>query len=694
MDPELLKMLQGIRPDATRVNTSRAGAPPRTLVQALLTLDAEEKKRGETAGPEYTAFHIRQATGRDFPPAEVAVVRSQIKHKDPLVSGIVRSAAQGMTANFSDEMLGALSKPAQERARMQQEIFATEHPVLSTAAGIPAAVMNPLLRMLPFKARTAGQAFKQGAAAGGGTGAAFGAGSAEGDVGDRAGAAVTGGVVGAVVGAPLAGAMTGVKALFTPAHTRALNRFAQAIEEGRTAAPGSKARFAGRAAAEAQLKELERLGLGEEVLAADLNTQTRSLTDWAANISDDAFFQIGDRVIARLQEQVPRVAGTAQRLLRAGIRPLGKPGEEVGDAATRATQLKADTDAWARDAYGQIFGERGANRVPNIVAVRGEGGKVVELTPAGEALQRLLNQPTIRDAWAKAKKFGLIGEEPVPLRDFTFRNLHEVKRDLDDAITEAFEKRGRGQLGEDLKAVRTKVVEALEKGQPGYRDVNTEYARRMGMARGLEAGQKDWDKVFTPKDFALKQKHIMSDGGAEAVQEWRRGLAARFIQTLEKAATDKDAARKFVGASRDMQRKLQAIFGDEATFREFMDTMGAETQFARLVQALGGSATVRRGSVQQKEAAQSVLQGLATGFGSGINWIKAGVFRAAGSRVSSLHATRTAEELASMLMTQGSDDIRALIDRALNQLPVTGRMVNQQLPAAAAGLLVPPIFRK
>lgn len=152
-------------------------------------------------------------------------------------TGMLRSAIQGMSMGFGDELVAGGVAAARsltgderpisdiyqeelqrERARIGE--FREESPVLSTVSEIAGGVALPL-----GAARNVGQ----GALIGAGTGAAYGFGTGEGGVENRATGAATGGVLGALLGAGGTAAAQGITRQFERYMT---NRAARAAAQG------------------------------------------------------------------------------------------------------------------------------------------------------------------------------------------------------------------------------------------------------------------------------------------------------------------------------------------------------------------------------------------------------------------------------------------------------------------------------
>jgi hypothetical protein len=171
------------------------------------------------------------ATGQPAAPSN-SLARLQALTRQPqssapgMTEGLARSAAQGATFNFADEIEAgarALLDAAQgdatfgeryghhvENIRRGIERFREEHPGKALAAEVAGAVAVPGLGAAKAAqtAATAGGRVARGLAAGSGAGGLAGAGAAEGDLAERGAGAVRGAVAGGSIGAavPAAGA--------------------------------------------------------------------------------------------------------------------------------------------------------------------------------------------------------------------------------------------------------------------------------------------------------------------------------------------------------------------------------------------------------------------------------------------------------------------------------------------------------
>src|SRR5690606_32196935 len=101
---------------------------------------------------------------------------------------------------------------------------------------------------------------------------------------------------------------------------------------------------------------------------------------------------------------------------------------------------------------------------------------------------------------------------------------------------------------------------------PDLRGVDAEYARRMGLVRGVKAGIDAWKK----NDMA-ELGRVFDDLSPVEQNEFRTGLAGQLINLLGGANTGRDMARVLEQASPSMAAKLRIIFPGDEVFNAYMD---------------------------------------------------------------------------------------------------------------------------
>jgi hypothetical protein len=448
-----------------------------------------------------------------------------------------RSAVQGLTFNFGDEILGKLpewmggGEEARDEMRAKDKAFKRDHKWISTGAEIAGGMALPL-----------------GAIGAVGRGAinlkrAMGAGAAIGGL--------TGGLAGAGAGAAIPGALAAGKALISPA-SRAMARLRGAVD-------GS----GGPEAIIKRAQEFEAAGRGREATLADMSRRLQSQTDFAANNSDEAFETLENVLEPRAQEVNSRVADDITQR-------LGAPhAEGIGD------ELATARNAWANSPEG-FEGLRAAN--PAVLPVM------------GERFNALLQQPRVRDALAQAREVGIIG--PIPrAENASFEVLQGVKERLDMGVGKAFATPGARDLAVRLRAARDEMVDLLREGVPGYREVADQYHTMHRLEEMLEAGRATYRNTD-----ARGLKGFLSELSNEERDRFRQGLVSEMIADLRMKNQGAPAARDVVRPGANKKDIMEAAFGSRQELEAFLRRQRTEIEMARTGRTLAGSQTHRRGA--------------------------------------------------------------------------------------------------
>lgn len=370
-------------------------------------------------------------------------------------TGMLRSAMQGLTMGFGDELVaGGVAAARQltgdERAfpeiygeELQRERgrigeFRETNPVLATTSEIAGGIAAPL-----GTARTVGQ----GAMIGAGAGAAYGFGTGEGGIENRATGAATGGVLGALLGAGGTAAAQGLTRQFERYMT---NRAARAAAEG--------------AESIQQLRE-------------EANAAYQAARNAGVQIDQNAYQQLIDRITSD-------IAGGAGRPVRAALTPKSADvlsamrdftGRAVGlddlEYIRQLAQTPAGmvTDRAEQRAASMIISgiddfvenlDEGVMRMPDTNLLRMFGLEVAEggaATPE-QAIQSL---GRARDLWARMR------------RTETIQNIIDVARS--GGYAGGFESGLKTQIGAILRNPRKRrgfseaelqLLEDIQRGTP------------------------------------------------------------------------------------------------------------------------------------------------------------------------------------------------------------------------------------
>lgn len=545
-----------------------------------------------------------------------------------------RSAVQGATFNFGDEVLGWLgAKDAQAEMRLREELFRADHPAADAIAAIGgglvasggAAAGRRAATGVPRAANSVLRGMKAGTAAGAASGAGAGT-----DARSRTRGAVTGGAAGAALGAAIpAVANVARYAVSAP------NRAARAADTEIRRAGGNRALFN-------RVQQFISGGRGKEVVLGDLSEGLTAQTDVAANNSDVARAEIG-RVMGERQREAP------QRILRDVRSTTGMP----AGRKTRVRELTTDRDTWANKAYADL-----------------------RTTPIDfrldEVSMYLRDNPNVQAAWQQArlgddiadgswmnKMYGTLTGTNRPSRPVSFNDLHQFHRRLQGQADKAY-RAGDGELGGAYKAVRDAVGAALDDASPSWKAVSKEYATRTQAIRAVNDGFKVWQTADV--DDLKDVVSTLQRRNPAALDEFRRGIAAGLTARLRSTRENRNIAGELAEGSESTKEKLRIAFGSEANFNEFSRRVDLEARMSRTGKtAMGGSSTNRRQMASSgPESASDVAGAGAIAAAAGAP-IGAPIAAAAMGGVRRGMTRGQNKHLAPILMTQGAEEIQRLL---------------------------------
>lgn len=520
--------------------------------------------------------------------------------------GLARSALQGITAEFGDELTAGLgaglatitgAAPSfgeaytdiRDMERQAQSQFDEANPIAGTAARIGGGLLTGYggaraLAGAPVSARVASMPLNAragvAAAAGGAGGAIAGAGANE-DPESLAGDVMTGGLVGAVLG-PLAeygtsGAQRVMQAgrrAFTP-QTAANRRLAKDLADAGLTPEQALAKMR---------------SMGEGATLADVSDATRGQLEYLAQRGGTT----GGRVTKELGERSRGQAGEILETFGAG-RQLEKLDELQSVRRNVASPL-----------YEQAF-ERG-----------------VEHT---DELERVFSglRAAYPNAWKEARRQGVLqavadGAEVDP-RVFgsatrpSLEGWQAVKEWMDDRAS-ALARAGNNKAAANVTSLKNRLLRELDRQNPTY-----------GEARALWAGTKQFEDMMeegakflrNSSSVTMNKLKNMTPADREA---YRVGVAQSLEDAIERMGDTHDVAKLF--RKEGMRRKLLALWdNDKDKLREFVDLIDASTEKQKtymLANPASGSRTARATFRDQDQKVAEILgfaADLATGTPTG-----------------------------------------------------------------------------
>lgn len=526
----------------------------------------------------------------------------RIQANDPGVGAtLVSQAAQGLTGNFSDEIMAGLKSgfglvgDYNEALQHERDILqsgAEAHPVLSTAANVAGSLGSlaiPGLGEVGAVARGAGLGAKMlaGAKVGAAYGALSGAGGADGGLGDRIQGAATGAGLGAVTGGALPAALAVGRGAVQPIASAIAARNPSAYAASKIASRvGNMDRV--------QSKISRAAASGQNMAIAEVGgDNARTLLRTAANVPGPGKAAINARVNIGAM-------GQGDRIKRFVNDSLASP--EGAYQAAKATVMDARSRA-AAPHYDRAY------RQP---------------VPFTFSLERLLNTPAGRSALAAARTNSENRREPwaqwflnvspdgriIDARRVPdMRALDEVKRVLDRMVEGAkapadgspFAKAKATPESIAIQTVRDDLVRSLDSAgetAPARRDGPYARARAVGLDNiqadeALEFGRNALNtdsRVIARRmgdPTAYGRDTVFNDGQRELA---RMGLAEAIRDKIDRGGFTHNALLKFFN-SREAMERLKPFFRNAQQWIDFQSAMFNEARKAKVTNAVRGNST-------------------------------------------------------------------------------------------------------
>lgn len=487
-----------------------------------------------------------------------------------IVDATARGAAQGLTANFGDEIRGLVEAsganpddPAsvysllsgalrywsgdQDAKKRYDEAVARErglnkaaeeqYPVASTLGQIGGAVAVPIGAM--GQAATLPGRIAAGAGVGAAFGGASGAGEGNGAL-DRASRAIVGAGVGGALGgaAPVAieGIVRGARAAATPianavrgirdVDSEAARRVVGAIQRDQGIDPGAASRLTpGEFASSVQG--------GGPVTIMDIGGETtRALARSAANTSPEGRAVLGRAINDRYEGQASRVSDW----LRSAF--------HYPDADAQARAL-ADTARTAnKPAYAKAYAQGRAGIWDD------ELSELSQAPIVQDAVRAATKQAQNKSAGAGASVSRWVNNGKPTLE---FWDL--VKRQIDQEINVA-KRAGRNEDVATLSEVKNAIVQKLDDAVPSYAQARAGAASFFGAQDALEAGRK-----FVGNNMsAAEARRALAKMTPTERQLFQDGFVSELLDTLSKVGDRRSVLNK-IAASPAAREKLNIALG-------------------------------------------------------------------------------------------------------------------------------------
>jgi len=551
----------------------------------------------DATGEEITAF-LQQNRKKTSDPLADMPQKKDMSWGD-IAKGVGRSAASGLTFNWSDELIaGARARsegiPYEQALKEEREAkkqFEGQYPATAIASELAGSVPTMFVPGLgiakgaqvasrvarPILSPAVVQGVKTGAIQGGLSGLGesdstqlF---SAE-DIGSRLKSAAQGAGVGAVVG----GGLTKGAEVLSPAVTGVMERFSPKMSED-----VAKSRV---------LQDLERSGM----------TPQQAGAEWQRMYNAGA--------PAQLFDVSPALTNRAEVIAQ---RP-GQAGIDIGlDVENRQAGQRARVNKATRENMG-VKGDFYENEEALIKALRSNADPFYEAayqakipTQAQAKLQSVMD--TVKEAYPEAissakklyasdgdgalGKFGTKEVSTVPGQSMkSFEEIPEVKqwdyimRGLYQASTES---RAGSPLSNNALAMRRKIGEILDQDVGAFKAARAVYKGDKEIVEALENGRK-----FSTADPELLKRE-WKDMGAGERQAYRVGALKNMRDNIFGSADTSDVTKRVGQNIEDRREVLRTIMPNPTSARLLEESLEAEARlFKNASRITGGPATARR----------------------------------------------------------------------------------------------------
>jgi hypothetical protein len=576
------------------------------------------------------------ASYRPVAPAEAAPVDTRPDRG--VLDAAARGAAQGFTANFSDEMRGLVEagganpddpaslsklltgalkywtgdqdakKRYDEAVKRERELNKTaedQHAVASTVGAIGGALALPI--GVGAQAATLPGRMAAGAATGAALGGVAGVGSGEGAADSLARGAIGaagGGVLGAAAPALIEGAILGGRAVATPVANavrgirdpegEAARRVAVALERDTAADPGAVSRLT-----PAELAASNQSGGPATVM--DLGGETtRALARSAANTSPEGRGVLNRAIDDRFEGQTERVNNWLRDTFH-------YPDADAQQQAIQSVARNVNRPAYAR-AYQE--GDR-AIMSPELDRLMGSPAVVEAMRRASTSgKDRAITEGLGAMRQGVTVENGVVQFQRGPNGAPTYPNLafwDAAKRELDDAANAAARRGENGQAGV-LRDLSRQLRGELDNEVPSYQGARAGAAQFFGAENALEAGQN----FVSRNASAPEARRALAAMSPQERQLFQDGFVSKYIDTLNQTGDRRTILNK-VAESPAAREKLRIALGPQRA-----DQLEAGLRVEGIMDLARGA--VQGNSTTARQLAELGLAGGAGALGNGLDF--------------------------------------------------------------------------
>lgn len=518
--------------------------------------------------------------------------------------GLARSAASGLTFNFSDEAI-ALARSKAEGIPYEQALqeerdalkkFRDQYPVAALGSEVAGSIPTMFVPGLGGAkvAQGAGRLAKvinsplaQAAQIGAKQGAIGGVGGAEGDLTTSEGLAdrFAGGVEGGAMGAAVGTALTGAGRLLSPAVKAGLERW-------------NPEKYSGDVAKQKVLEDLQRSGMTPQQAQARFEYMestgatpsyfdvSPSLTSRAETIAQ----RPGAAGEALTQDVIDRQQGQRKRIMDQAKERLDADRPYFDTAETAAEALRENASPLYKEAYRA--------KLP----VEAQGDLQLIMDDVKKAFPSAISDAERLFAAERNRGFKTVGTKSVDTGsgipmvsfesipkiqqwDYIMRGLGQQIENETDKLTGQVT-----QLGRGATMMKNEIASILDKNVPEFAAARAQYAGDMEVKNALRNGRKEFLSA-DPEELKIAWQGM----SAAEKEAYRAGAIKSMRDKLFGSADNTDATKRIGQAIQDRRDALQIIMPEQMSGQLFQAYLETEAKLAANAQRIkGGSPTARR----------------------------------------------------------------------------------------------------
>ena len=587
------------------------------------------------------------------------------------VKGFIRQVGSGASFGLSDrfadgmhllendvrESFGFDPSENTKTSKQYRDQFSEQHPAMSLGATVAGGFMNPLVRGRVGKwmggGKTLGSKVARASAGGAGFSAAQTMGESDSPLAERlkegGQAALVGGVIGPAVPLAVSGVSKGLKGLkdtvlgWGGSNTQSSNAARQVFQALKDDGYTPKS----------ALKEMKKRG--PNAALADLGPGTKGLFYAQAarpgGGQKSALDWVNERQFGPRDADNVLAGGNSMRVKQAlEDMPFGTGYHDrssFDEAQKTATALyKKANDAnrvIKHDKVDELL------RRPNMSEVMKKAGEGMRME--GKNVSQYSKEAT-EDFIASGGK-GKMGE------GLKLEFLNEVKKvlwDFEQAAKNATTGKGT-QLSGAYNSIRRELTEALDDADTTgfYKQARKVAGDKIGNERARDSGVKFMREGIDAEELT----GTLNELTPHELHNFRVGAVQALKKTVDNSTPTANATRQLMGKT-NIEDRLQAVFGDKAVFKKYIDDLVNENQMYSTFAKTQGSQT--GGNTATIDALSAPVNRVMTGYGqlksgSPVSWLAGALNILGGLKDKTITSPGTSRKLSELLKGQDISEL-------------------------------------